>query len=791
MAEQPPDTSSPPSTSTVNNPADTDTTTPPSFPIIKCKCGSIPNIQLEDNNKITFTCSCSAEKTTFPIKDYLSHLHQSTSHYQHNTTCTWTQQHFITQTKGVDYCSLCQKWLCADCIKIHNQFDSLLNQELGIQPDESDLKCCVHSKDITFSYCVTCKEDFCEKTDKTHLDDKHNIIRLKDLRNKNQVRNISTNLNDAKEFVMKVEETKNALINELESKINEIKNNYDKWKTNFESYLTAIELIYNEYTCNTNSFQSIMNLINNSLFIELKQTTIPTEIINVDNYNKTISFLASAKVLRNTPLDLSKYINRFSEITIWKDLDNTKLPKAKDEETKNDIALIDKNVEILTKLTMHNISQIRDYTQNHHFDNLASFKLFNCQIKNIDFQNTFPSLNKILFKKCLSFDLDTLRTMTLNLQVIAFEKCNLITNEFTQIMTILMKSENIRKNIQSISFAKNYITIVDLNQYIYQNKQTPQLTEIDFSKNKIYKFLFTPEYAPKIAVINISYNNLSKAQFYNFKKEKTVIIANNNIYLSGNKERNEYLKTLLYQLKTFTFKVPNLSFSCLYNKHNKHELNDVIINPKIITSIKKLNLSSCSLDNETLFKFILNNKANFPELHVLNLNNNYINDEFFKLYKKHNLHLFFPKLSHVYLNGNDIKGSNFNDIGLFIQDNKRLTRIYLCKNPFNKEYSATNIGKSGERGSGGKNLFVDGDSCRDSLKAKMKNGEEVEVNDFVGLLALVKFYDSEEGKKIRNENKNEKGFVMKFDLYKRFNFDNGATYSKYKIEKKVEKVRNK
>jgi hypothetical protein len=96
--------------------------------------------------------------------------------------------------------------------------------------------------------------------------------------------------------------------------------------------------------------------------------------------------------------------------------------------------LIDKNVEILTKLTMHNISQIRDYTQNHHFDNLASFKLFNCQIKNIDFQNTFPSLNKILFKKCLSFDLDTLRTMTLNLQVIAFEKCNLSAKAMVEII---------------------------------------------------------------------------------------------------------------------------------------------------------------------------------------------------------------------------------------------------------------------------------------------------------------------------------------------------------------------
>ena len=716
---------------------------------------------------------------------------ESKQHLQQNTTCTWTREHFLANTRGVDYCSLCQKWLCADCIRVHNQFDSLLNQELGIQTDERDLKCCEHSKDITFSYCVTCKEDFCEKTDKTHLDDKHNIIRLKDLRNKNQVRNIHTNLADAKEFVLRVEEAKNGLVRELENKITEIKTCYDQWKTNVENYLGAVELIYREYSNNANSFQAIMNLINNSLFIELKQLNVPKEIINIENYNKAISFLSSAKVIRETALDLSKYINRFSEITIWKDAES-KMPKAKEgDDVKNDIALIDKNVEILTKLKMHNISQIRDYTQNHHFDNLASFKLFNCQIKNIDFLNTFPSLNKILFKKCLSFDLETLRTMTLNLQVVAFEKCNLITNEFAQIMTILMKSENIRKNVQSISFAKNYITIVDLNQYIHQTAQTPQLTELDFSKNKIYKFLFSPECAPKVTVINVSYNHLSKAQFYSFKKEKTVIIANNNIYLSGTKERLDYLKTLVYQLKTFTFKVHSLSFSCLYNKHNKHELNDVLINPKVITSIKKLNLSSCSLDNETLFKFILNNKANFPGLQVLNLNNNFINDEFFSLYRKHNLHLFFPRLAHVYLNGNDIKGSNFNDIGLFLQSNKRLTRLYLCKNPFNKDYSAINIGKSSERASGGKSALAEGESNRDSLRTKVKNGDEVEVTDFVGLLGLVKFYDSEEGKKIRNENKNEKGFVMKFDLYKRFNFDNSSTYSKYKIEKKVEKARNK
>jgi hypothetical protein len=139
----------------------------------------------------------------------------------------------------------------------------------------------------------------------------------------------------------------------------------------------------------------------------------------------------------------------------------------------------------------------------------------------------------------------------------------------------------------------------------------------------------------------------------------------------------------------------------------------------------------------------------------------------------------------VYLNGNDIKGNNFNQLGLFIQENKQLTKIEFCKNPFNKDYSATNIGKSSERGSGGKNN--DDDPSWDGFKVKIKNGEEIEINDFCMLLKLAKFYDSEEGRKIRNENKNEKGFLMKFDLYKRFNFDNSVTYNKYKIEKKISK----
>ena len=777
MSEQPPQpiptpspTSTPPSSST--------------FPLIICSCGKIPTILIKKQNQITISCTCSLPEKTLSIREYLSSI--SSLVPTENTTCTWTQEHFLSKTKGIDYCTLCQKWLCVDCIKIHNQFDSLLNQKLGItQSDDSSLKCCKHSKDVTFSYCITCEENFCEKTDKKHIDNKHSVIRLKDLRNKNQVRNIHTNLTDAKEFIIKVGEKKNELVKQLENTINELNNNYEQWKSNFESYLEVIDVIKNEYIKNTNSFQAIMNLINNSLFIDMKQNELNNDIINVSNLQKVNDFFKNISVIKEINIDLSQYINRFSEITIWRDPD-IKIAKGKeDEEKKNDIALINKNVEILNKLKMQNITNIREYTQNYHFDNLASLKLYNCQVKNLDFQSTFPSLNKVLFKKSISFDFITLRTMTLNLQVISFEKCNLITNEFAKIMNLLMDSENIRKSVQSLSFAKNTITSVDLNQYIVHNKQTPQLIELDFSKNKIFKFMFGPEYAPKIRVINLSNNNLTKYQFYNFKKEKTLILANKNLYLTGDKDRIDYLKTLSQQLSSFTFKLQKLSLSGLYNKFNRNELESLIINPQLSATIKRLDLSMCSLENDMLIKFILNNKANFPELQVLNLNDNYINDDFFELYRKHNLHLFFPKLAHVYLNGNDIKGNNFSQIGLFIQENKQLTKIEFCKNPFNKDYSATNTGKTSERGSGGKNN--DDDPSWDGFKAKIKNGEEIEINDFCMLLKLVKFYDSDEGRKIRNENKNEKGFLMKFDLYKRFNFDNSVTYNKYKIEKKVTK----
>lgn len=749
------------------------------FPLITCKCGNIPSILIENNNKVSIGCTCSEIRRTVSIQEFLSQT-KTNSSLQNNKICTWTKEHFTNKITGIEYCNLCQKWLCSECLKLHHQFNSLLFEKSGIKNEEHEIKTCQHSKEIYFSYCVTCKSDFCEKTDKTHFDNKHNVLRLKDLRNKNEIKNINSNLNNAKEFITKIEETKNALINEFNNKISEIKESYDKWKKDFENYLEAIEIITNDYIVNSNSFQSIMNLINNSTFDELKVIDCKKDIINLPNFNNVIKFFNNAKLVQEIDLDLNKYINRFSEITIWKEPD-LQLPKIKeDENKKNDVALIEKNVEILNKLKLHNVQCVKDYTQHFQFENLATLKLYNCQYKEINFKNTFPSLNKILFYKCPPLLDPEIQSIEMNLKEISFEKCNLVTNEYTKIMSLLFNSEKIRKNIQKISFARNNITLVDLSNVICQNKQTPQLFEMDFNKNKIYKFLFNVEHAPNVKIINLANNNLSRSPYYIFKKENIFINITNNIYLTGDKERAEYLKTFTNQLKTLTLKLSKLSLSGLFNSYNKQELENIIINPQTITNIKKLDLSLCSLDNDMFFKFIFNNKANFPELQVLNLNENSITDEFFSLYRKHNLHLFFPKLSHVYLNGNNIKGTHFNDIGLFVQDHKQLTKISFCKNPFNKDYSALNVGKNNDKG-------IKGTKLEEMLKTKTKNGEDIEINDFVELVQLVKFYDSDDGKKLRNINNKEKGFYMKFDLYKRFNFDTGITYIRYRIEKKTDK----
>ena len=203
------------------------------------------------------------------------------------------------------------------------------------------------------------------------------------------------------------------------------------------------------------------------------------------------------------------------------------------------------------------------------------------------------------------------------------------------------------------------------------------------------------------------------------------------------------------QLSEFDYGIKTLNLSGMFNVFNRSKLLDIKINSSIQISVKKLDLSYCSLDCETLFKFFTINPG-FLELRSLDINGNLLSDDFFSLYLKNKLHTYFTKLSHLYISANEIKGTDFRSIAEFIKENKCLTRIIITKNPFSNAYTS--------------NKEVD------EPIEEFKDTEQ--VTDFCSLIKMVKFLNSDKGIMFRNYNKKETGFYMKYDLYKKYNCDN-------------------
>ena len=443
------------------------------------------------------------------------------------------------------------------------------------------------------------------------------------------------------------------------------------------------------------------------------------------------------------------------------------------EKYKKDLQLLKNNMGNLTKIK---VSTSRDYfnkTAECHFPKLTKITFSKCDISNINFQEVFPACVKLSIDRCMNFkNFDFLDSLaTLKLQRLSFNKDNLITQEFNKIINFIVNCKDITNNLTYLSFTDNYITAVDLSQYY--TLKLPKLRELDFRKNKIFKFSINPEACPNIKLINLAYNNLNKSCTQILKKEKTMVLANNNIYLTTIDNIDSYYQRIKYQLSTFNYGMNYLSLSGLFNINTKGNILSIDINSNIQISVTKLDLSYCSLTCETLFKFFENNPG-FLELRSLNLSNNNLTDDFFSLFLKNKLNLYFQKLSHLNLSGNAIKGTDFASVAEFIKENKYLTKLDLGKNPFAKDYSAKNTEKM--------NI---GDKERESSTKSNKSGDIV-VNDFVTLYEWIRYLNTDAGMATRSFNKKERGFLIKYDVSKRYNYDN-ERHKKYIIEKKVHK----
>ncbi len=424
----------------------------------------------------------------------------------------------------------------------------------------------------------------------------------------------------------------------------------------------------------------VHEFLNDNLEYILKSWLFPK--LDLDKFNIT-------KALKKSNLDsnyktlitsLSKNTNFVLNITKKKD----------NEQEENDIKTIDENSQKLGKIQFNNVDDYEKYLpENSIFNELQTLIIKN--VKKISLKDTqkklcerFPALIKLSCINCKIDGFDKRINFPKNLKKLSIENCFLINDDFNSIFQSLVLSDEIRNNLEYISFAQNNITKVDLNQFIYQQKHTfYEIREFNFRKNNIFKFSFVPEFFPELRVINCCFNNFSRPIFSQLN-DKILVLLNNNIYLSDNNLRNDYFYKLNNQISKFDYPSKFLSFNSLFSK-SYNKLNEISISGNIMIAIKILDLSYCSLTNDMVFEFFNKNTGCF-NLSNLYLKGNEINDNFFDLFISKNMHDTFRKLQSINLYDNYIEGTNLDKIYDFIVKNKNLSFINICNNPISDNY---------------------------------------------------------------------------------------------------------
>jgi len=301
-----------------------------------------------------------------------------------------------------------------------------------------------------------------------------------------------------------------------------------------------------------------------------------------------------------------------------------------------------------------------------------------------------PSLTKLKLKRSsLSINLkpffESMLGQTKFLQTLNLQKCFLDDQSLMVILDFLSEKTQILESLQTISFSGNNITRVEINKKACIFKA---LQYLDFSKNNIFHFPITNfNYLPELKVLDLTDNNFSNHMIFgDVRKLKRIVLLNNNMFLTNNTENSElYRKYINEKLPKFKYKIKKLYLSFLYDQESINQLMELRISPMVKISLIKLDLSYCTLTNEITCKFLQNNFG-LLNLKILNLNNNLITLELFKLIT--DIDISLENLNSLDLSMNDInslKLEEYKQIASFILSHSKLKKIKFQETKFCQE----------------------------------------------------------------------------------------------------------
>ena len=152
--------------------------------------------------------------------------------------------------------------------------------------------------------------------------------------------------------------------------------------------------------------------------------------------------------------------------------------------------------------------------------------------------------------------------------------------------------------------------------------------------------------------------------------------------------RNIYFQELNSKFQKINYPINRLNLDYLFGKKNFHLFKELNLN-NYQDTIKYLNLGYCNLSNENIIDFF-KNRFIIPNLKELNLKGNLLNDDFFILYIKNEVHLILKNLKLLNVSDNEmIQFQELNDFYNFISVVK-LTKFIIYHTKF-EDYIINNL----------------------------------------------------------------------------------------------------
>jgi hypothetical protein len=296
------------------------------------------------------------------------------------------------------------------------------------------------------------------------------------------------------------------------------------------------------------------------------------------------------------------------------------------------------------------------------------------------------------------------------------ENCNIVDENFKEIYFGLLRNAKIEKNLKTLSFKNNKISVVSVYKYFDTGDISKYklfgLQFLDFSNNNIIYFNFNLfESLHIIQVIDFSNNNIQFKQkideFYSFIKVRKKRAKEAKLKESSEQQQSAQIKTrngdLLFQLggnmafiresnqekychflietfPTIDYPLKSLNLSGIFYKTSLHDNLFKFDLSSIKNSIIELDLSFCNLMDDEVCNLLLNQFL-LKNLKKLNLSCNKLTDNFFKLLIENNAHEIYDKLRQIDLSNNNIHFSNIEEIKTFVKLFDCIQKMFLYDTP--------------------------------------------------------------------------------------------------------------